>query len=381
MKENFHISSDYYDDVEGDLQKASQIYQEWAATYPQDPLPLERLGSDYLALGQYQQALEVLLEEKKLTEGSYYNYSNLATAYVALNRLKEARSTVEEAFARKLEPALGYGVLYLVDFLEANSAGMNSKVTWASGKPGVEDLFLGMQSDTEAYSGPLKAASEFSHRAASAAQRDGENEVAAIHLATAALQQAEVGNFDRAFQNAKSALDLAPSREVKTLVAVAFARAGFPDRANILGRELAKANPSNTLLNFFWLPTARAAVEVDLGHPEQALELLEPVAPYELGGRGPSALYPVYVRGQAYMRLGKPAQAAAEFQKLLDHPGCVLNFPLGALARLQLARAYALAGDSGKARTAYHAFLLLWKDADVDVPVLKQAKLEYARLE
>jgi predicted Zn-dependent protease len=175
-----------------------------------------------------------------------------------------------------------------------------------------------------------------------------------------------------------------PSRNVRILVALAHARAGSARRAQSLANELAKANPSDTLLLFYWLPTIRAAAELELKHPAQANEILQGTADYELAAPlplGPGTLYPVYVRGQAYLRLGQASRAAGEFQKFLDHPGCLVNFPLGALAHLQLGRAYALAGDKTKARAAYHDFFSLWKDADPDVPILMQAKVEYAKLD
>ncbi len=379
-KENFEISADYYDAAEGDLLKASQIYQQWARTYPQDTIPWDRLGNDYLFLGEYEQALEALLEEQKLAQSGYYNYTNLGATYISLNRLHDARNTVQDALARKMEPAPGHELLYYIDFLDGNTSGLQAYVSWAEGKPGVEDLFLGLQSDSEAYSGHRKAAWDFSQRAVAAAQRDGEKEVAATHLAMAALREAEFGNATRAAGIANSALAISSSRDVKTFVAVARARAGLLKQAEALTEELAKAYPSNTLLNFYWLPTARASAEIKLGHPEKAIDILRRVAPYELGGgTGPSA-YPAYVRGEAYLHLGQPSRAAAEFQKLLDHRGCVVNSVLGSLVHLQLGRAYALAGDRMKAQAAYKDFLTLWKDADLDIPVLKEAKAEYGKL-
>jgi serine/threonine protein kinase len=382
-RESFDIASSYYNSVAGDLQKAEEIFQLWAQTYPQDPTPHDRLGNDYLFSGQYPQALETLLEEKGLTQSGFYNYGNLVSAYLNLDRLREARLAIEEARARKLEPVSGYIYLYLIDFLEGNVSGMQADVAWATGKPGVEDVFINMQSDTEAYSGHRREAWTFSQKAVAAARRDNENEAAAIHMANAALREAEFGNSARTMETANSALALTASRDVKILAALAFARAGFAKRAQILADELAKANPSNTILNFYWLPTIRAATELDLNQPSKAIEILRGTGAYELGSPpqlGPSTLYPVYVRGQAYVRLNQARSAAAEFQKLLDHPSCVINFPLGALAHLELGRAYALAGDKTKARTAYQDFLTLWKDADPDIPILKQAKAEYAKL-
>ena len=383
-REGFYIASSYYDSVAGDLQKADEIFKLWAQTYTQDPTPPDRLGNDYLSLGQYPQALAALLDEKRLAGNGFYNYVNLVAAYLGLNRVHEARLAIEEARARKLEPVSGYSLLYMIDFLEANTSGMQAEVAWSAGKPGVEDTFLNLQSDTEAYSGHRREAWDFSQKAAAAARRDNESEVAAINMANAALREAEFGNPARAFETASSALAFAPSRNVKILAALAFARAGAAKQAQILADELAKANPSNTILNSYWLPSIRAATEVDLKHPGRAIEMLQGTGSYELGQPppiGPGTLYPVYVRGEAYLQLNQATRAAGEFQKLLDHPGCVMNFPLGALAHLELGRAHALAGDKTKARAAYEDFLKLWKNADADIPILKEAKAEYAKLQ
>ena len=382
-RESFHIASDYHDVVNGDLQKSDEVYQLWAQTYPQDRIPLDRLGNNYLFRGQYPQALEVLLEEKRIAHSDYYNYVNLAAAYVSLNRLREARLVIEEAMARNLEPAPGYGLLYLIDFLEGNSSAMQADVAWAADKPDVEDQFFDVQSDTEAYYGHRRQAWAFAQKAVAAARRDNENEVAAIHMAHAALHDAEFGNSAQALAISDSALKLVPSRHVKILAALAVARAGFAKRARILADELAKANPTDTILNTYWLPTIRAATELNLNHPAKAIEILQGTVPYELGQPnpvGPGSLYPAYVRGQAYLRLNQASSAASEFQKLLDHPGCVVNYPLGALAHLELGRAYALAGDKTKARAAYQDFFALWKDADADIPVFIAAKTEYSKL-
>jgi len=382
-RESFHIASDYYDVVKGDLQKSNEVYQLWAQTYPQDRIPLDRLGNNYLFRGQYPQALEVLLEEKRVAHNGYYNYVNLAVAYVSLNRLREARLVIQEAMARNLEPAPGYGLLYLIDFLEGNSSGMQADVAWAADKPDVEDQFFDAQSDTEAYYGHRRQAWAFAQKAVAAARRDNENEVAAIHMGHAALHDAEFGNSAQALAISDSSLKLVPSRHVKILAALAVARAGFAKRARILTDELVKANPTDTILNTYWLPTIRAATELNLNHPAQAIEILQGTAAYELGQPnpiGPGSLYPAYVRGQAYLRLKQASSAASEFQKLLNHPGCVVNYPLGALAHLELGRAYALAGDKTKARVAYQDFFALWKDADADIPVFIAAKTEYSKL-
>jgi len=280
-RERFYITSDYYDVVRADLQKADEIYQLWAQTYPQDTTPLDALGNDYLSLGRYQEALDMFLEERRLARGGFYNYANLVSAYVSLNRLSEARQEVERAQARKLEPSSGHMFLYLIDFLEADPLGMQRELAWASAKPGYEMYFLTTQSDTEAYYGHRREAWAFSQKAVEAARRDNAHEEAAVSMGNAALREAEFGDSAHALKAADSALALMPSRNVRILVALAHARAGSAKRAQSLANDLAKANPSDTLLNVFWLPIIRAAAELDLNHPAQAIEILRVTADYE----------------------------------------------------------------------------------------------------
>jgi len=383
-KEGFHIASDYHNFVTGDLQKGDDLLHLWAQTYPQDPVPLDGLGNNYLYRGQYEQALEVLLQEERLTQTGFYNYANLVSAYVNLNRLREARLAIQRAEARKLEPSNGYHYRYIIDFLEGNSRGMQQDIAWAAANPDEEDDFFNLQSDTAAYSGHRGEAFTLSQRAAEVARRKDENETAAVYVANAALREAEFGNSARAVETADSALKLASSRDVSILAALALARSGSLQRAQTLSDELARANPSNTILNFYWLPIIRAATELGLNHAARVVEILQSTSTYELGGPnplGPATLYPAYLRGQAFLRLDQADKAAIEFQKFVDHPGCLMNFPLGALAHWQLGRAYALAGDRTKARAAYQDFFSLWKDADPDIPILKQAKVEYSKLQ
>jgi eukaryotic-like serine/threonine-protein kinase len=255
---------------------------------------------------------------------------------------------------------------------------------WGSGKPGDEDLLLSAQSDTEAYYGRLTKARDFSRRAVDSAVRADSKETAAQWNVNAALHEAEVGNAADAKHDVTSALALAPGRDVKVLAALALARIGEITRAKVIVEQVEKSDASNTVLKLYWLPTIKAAIELNAGHSAQALVFLEAAAPYELGTPPPfqlGTMYPVYMRGEAYLKAGKGQQAAAEFEKLIDHRGIVLNFPLGALAHLQLGRAHAMAGDSGKARAAYQDFFNLWKDADPDIPILKEAKAEYAKLQ
>jgi len=261
---------------------------------------------------------------------------------------------------------------------------MGRQVEWAAGKPGTEDVLLSFQSDTEAYYGRLTKARDFSRRAVDAAVRADSKETAAIWQVNAALQEAEFGNAPTAKQDVTAALTLAPGRDVKMFAALALARAGEGARAKAIVEELEKSYPSQTVLKVYWLPTIKAAIELNANNAAQALVFLEAAAPYELGEPPQfqlGTIYPAYLRGQAYLAAHSGATAAAEFQKLLDHRGVVVNFVTGALARFQLARAYAMAGDTAKAKSAYQDFFSQWKDADPDIPILKEAKSEYAKLQ
>jgi hypothetical protein len=261
---------------------------------------------------------------------------------------------------------------------------MERQVAWAAGKPGTEDLLLSFQSDTDAYYGHLSKARDFSRRAVDAAVRADSKETAAIWQVNAALREAEFGNPASAKQDVAAALTLSPGRDVEMLAALALARSGETVRAKTIVGELEKSYRSQTLLKVYWLPTIEAAIELNANNAAQSLVYLEAAAPYELGDPPQfqvGTLYPAYIRGLAYLAKRNGLAAAAEFQKLLDHRGIVVNFVTGALARLGLARAYAMSGDTAKARSAYQDFLTLWKGADPDIPILKEAQAEYAKLQ
>jgi len=382
-KEKYRISSMYYQLVTGELEQASQVYELWAKTYPQDVVPPGNLGVIYTNLGQYEKALAATEESQRLAPDAI-GYSNLAGTYLALNRVDDAQKAIEDAQQHHLESDLLHGVIYQLAFLKGNAAEMERQVAWAAGKPGTEDLLLSFQSDTEAYSGRLGKARAFSRRAMDAAVRADSKESAALWQVNAALREAEFGNPAAAKQGVGAALALAPGRDVKMLAALTLARAGESARAKAIVEELQKSYPSQTMLKVYWLPAIKAAIELNTNNPTQALVFLEAAAPYELGDPPPfqvGTVYPAYVRGQAYLAAHNGNSAAAEFQKFLDHRVIVVNFPLGALAHLGLARAYAMSGDTAKSRTAYQNFFALWKDADPDIPILKEAKAEYAKLQ
>ena len=384
-RERYGISAEYYTSVTGELEKANQVYEQWAQSYPADFNPPNNMASSYAMLGQYERAAAETVEALRLNPDSAASYANLVAVYAASGRLEEAKAEYAKALAHNLEHPFLHGNRYGVAFLEGDTAEIQRQLAWAKGKPDAEDYLLSTDSDSSAYAGHLGKARELSQQAADTAKRNGQKETAAQWLVNAALREAEVGNLAEAHKRAAAALALAPTRNLQILVALALARAGDTARAQTIADGLNKRSPLNTLLNSYWLPTIRAAIELNRKRFDKAVELLQAASAYELGEPLPTAqiagtLYPVYVRGEAHLKAGRGTQAAAEFQKLIDHRSIVQNFVVGALAHLQLGRAKAMTGDRGGARKAYEDFFTLWKEADADIPILKQAKAEYAKL-
>ena len=383
-KEKLRISANYYYVVTGELEKEAQTYQLWVQSYPRDSVPHGNLGANYAALGQYEKAVAETQAAIELEPDRVTNYSNLGQAQLALNRLNDAQISFGKPAALKLDSGTLRWWMYYLAFLRGDTSGMEQQLAWSAGKPGDEDPLLSAQSDTEAYYGRLAKARDFSRRAIDSALRADSKETAALWQVNAALREAEFGNAAAAKQGVVTALGLAPGRDVKVLAALALARVGETARAKTMVEELGKSNPFNTVLKLYWLPTLKAAIDIDAGNSAQALVFLEAAAPYELGEPPPiqeGTLYPAYLRGEAYLVAHNGTAATVEFQKFLDHPGVTVNFPLSALAHVGLARAYALSGDAAKSRTAYQEFFSLWKDADPDIPILKEAKAEYAKLQ
>ncbi len=379
-REKAHISAFHYVFVTGELEKAMQTFSLAAQIYPRESTSHTNLTAIYMMFGQWEKAESEALVAQRLEPENLNHYGNLGLIHLALGHLAEAKATVGDASARKRDGATLRQVLYQAAFLEGERTEMEQQLHWSFGRPGDEDVMMALQADTEAYYGRLGAAREWSQRAVDSAVRAGSRETAAWWKALAALHEVELGNPAEAKRAATAALELAAGRELKTLAALAFARAGDTSHARALAAELAKDFPLSTLLNAYWLPVIRAAGEIDR-NPSRAVELLETVTPYELGSPPPmNSLYPIFVRGEAYLRMQRGQEAAVEFQKILGHPGIVLNCVLGALARLGLARAYQLSGDADKARAAYLDLFTVWKDADPALPVLRQARAEYARL-
>ncbi len=382
-REKVNISAIYFG-ARGEQEKAAQAYEMWALNYPREWAPHVNISLIYASMGQYDKALSESQEALRLAPGDVINYENLGSTYLNLERLDEAKATFDQALAHKLDSGGLRGGMYYLAFLREDAAQMEQQVAWAAGKPEDEGSLLSAQSDSEAYYGRLNKARGFSRRAVESAARADSKETAALWQVDAALREAEIGNRTSAKQAVASALTLSQGRDVKMLGALALARGGDAPRAKALADELEKKYPTHTMLKVYWLPTITAAIELGRGNSSQAIFYLEAAAPYELGSPPPlqvGTLYPAYLRGQAYLTAGNSIAATAEFQKLLRHRGIVNNFVLGALAHLQIGRAYALSGNKVEARAAYNDFLTLWKDADPEIPVLKQAKAEYAKLQ
>jgi tetratricopeptide (TPR) repeat protein len=383
-REKFYIASQYYSEVTGELEKGNQQYQMWIEAYPRDFTPHTNLGVNYSYLGQYDKAVEPTKEAIRLEPDEVLAYGNLGEFYMALNRLDEAKSTFDQAHARGLDdPNLRQGI-YILAFLQNDVPGMQQQLAWAAGKPGVEDVFLSTQADTEVYFGRLGKARDVARQAAELARHNDARETAALWEACQGVREAELGNTGQARQLASSAISAEPGRDTQIVSALAFARAGDVSRAQALVDKLNSAFPFSTILQDYWLPTIRAMLELDRGNGGRAVELLQPAAIYELGNPAPlqpATMYPVYVRGQAYLLAKNGAAATAEFQKMLDHRQIAWNFPLVALAHLGLARARAMSGDKAGAKTAYQDFFGIWKNADADIPVLQEAKAEYGKLQ
>ena len=380
-REKLRIIADYFR-ATGELDKEAEAYELWTAEYPRDTAPHNNLGTNYMHMGQWEKALAEFQGGLRLNPDNALLYTNLGETYLSLNRLDEAKAAFDQAFAHKLDSGILRADVYSLAFLQGNASQMEQQVTWAAGKPGDEDLLLSAQSDTEAYYGRMSKARDFSRRAVESAIRADSEETAALWQVNAAMREAELGNAVSAKEYVVGALALSSGRDVKMAAGLTLARMGDALGAKALAEELEKNYPTNTMLKLYWLPTINAAIELSKKNSSQAIVLLEAAAPYELGSTECNcALYSAYVRGQAYLLEQNGIAAAAEFQKLLDHRGIVLNSVTGSLAHLQIARAYAMMGDTVKAKASYQDFLTLWKDADPDIPILKQAKAEYAKLQ
>jgi serine/threonine protein kinase/Flp pilus assembly protein TadD len=384
--ERYSITVVYHKDVTGNIEKAMEACRLWIQAYPRTELPHDMLAGMILpVIGQYEKVVEEANEAVRLNPDVSIAYFLLGSGYIALNRLDEAKATYAQARVRKQDVPTFYIGLYQIAFLQNDAAGMARQMAKATGLPGWEDQMLALEADTVAYSGRLKDARELSRRAMDTAERAGEKDPPAMYLATSGLREAWFGNADEARRRVTLALKRSASRDVLYFAALALAYSREDARARALADDLDKSRPEDTIVQFNYLPTLRAKLALNKGNASEAIETLRTAAPYELGVSTScpfiwTPMYPVFVRGEAYLAARQGSKAAAEFQKILDHPGVVLNQPIHALAHLGLGRAYVLQGDTARAKAAYQDFLTLWKDADLDIPVLIQAKAEYMKL-
>jgi serine/threonine protein kinase len=382
-RERFYIESHYQQNTVGDLEKSREIYEEWGRAYPREEVVPTNLGVIYGLLGDYPKAFAEAQAAFKLNP-SGLNFSNLIGSFISLNRLDEARALAAEAQANKLDSGALRFTLYQLAFLKNDRAGMAEQVAWGHGKEGLDDSFLATEADTAAYGGQFRKAEDLTRQAASVAEKTDEKETAAVYLGQAGLRAALFGNSDEARKQAAGALALSNGRDVQFLAAAAFAFAGDTAKAESLATDFTKRFPKDSIVNSIYLPVIRGQIAVDRHDSAKALAFLNPELTYDLGSTGQGvvtpALYPVYVRAEAYLQANHGKEAVAEYQKMIDNRGVIINGPIGALAHLGLGRAEALEGDTAKARVAYQDFFALWKDADPDVPLLIAAKAEYAKL-
>jgi len=396
-REKLAITADYYRDVSGELNKAVQTYQEWIESYPRDYRPHGNLGIVYAQQGQYEKSVKAYRQSLRLSPDNVAAYSDLGNSLLALQQFDEARQVMQQAQARKLDDFVFHYANYALAFLRPDSQTMAIEQQWFAGQPDVENFGLSLASDTEAYAGVLGKARELTTRSVESAIRADSKETGAIWQENTALREAAFGNVAEARQAAAEGLKLVPaSQGVALEAALAFAMVGDTARAESLAQDLNKRFPLDTQMQTLWLPAVYAQLELDRKSPADALNRLQAAGPaIELGQiefvANISCVYPIYIRGEAYLAVGQGSASAAEFQKILDHSGIVWNCWTGALARLGVARANALqartsqggvdAAARARALAAYQEFLILWKDADPDIPMLKQAKAEYARLQ
>src|SRR6266567_8152809 len=375
--EKLYISTHYYDNVTGELDKSIEAYQLWKRTYPRDSIPTNNLGVAYSSMGKFDQGLEEAQETMRLDPNSAFSYGVLGGAYLGLNRLAEARAVRQKEIALNLGSTNSHRDLYMLDFLEGDTAGMQREAEWAKGKPD-EFFMLETVAEAAAFSGQLRKSREAYHQAIESAQRGKFEEGAAGIAARQGMTEDMFSNSLKAREAAQAAVAMNRSRFTLIFAGMAQSMAGDVRQATGTADELSKRFPTDAFVNSVWVPSIRGEIEINRGNPGKAIELLQAASPYEFGFF--PRMLPTYVRGQAYLRARQGKEAAAEFQKVLDHRGSCQTSPQCALAHLQLARARALSGDATGARSAYQDFFAIWKDADPDISILKEAKAEYAKL-
>jgi tetratricopeptide (TPR) repeat protein len=387
--ERFFISTMYDRQVTGNLERELQTLTLWAQTYPRD-LAAHGLLAGFATngTGRYELCLEEASKAMALDPEVVYSYYSQIRCNLFLERLDQAERAWQQATTTLQSRGRGLVLFgYHLAFLKGDRAGMDRQVAAARSSPGIEEVMTHMEALVLARAGRLEPAARMSGRAVDVARRAGHQEAAAMYEAAPAVWNAFFGNAPAARQHAAAALALSRGRDAQYAAAVALALAGDLTQSQSLAVDLEKRYPEDTSVQSSYLPTLRALFSLHAGQPSQAIEQLQAARPYEFADPAINflaffgGLYPVYMRGEAYLAAHEGAEAAAEFQKILDHRGLVLGDPMGARARLEMGRAWALAGDRAKARAAYDDFLALWKDADPDIPIFRQARAEYAKLQ
>jgi DNA-binding winged helix-turn-helix (wHTH) protein/predicted Zn-dependent protease/TolB-like protein len=379
--ERLRITGSYHLNVTGQLDEAIRAFDMWARDYPHDAPPFNNQGFAHLMLGQLDEALQKTTTAGHLEPTSSPLAGNLAQIQLAVNQFDEARKTATAALQYNPDLFSIRLAIFQEAFLRGDTAAMQEQLAWAENHPGDGDWVINSKGDSEAYYGRLKSATSYFDRAISSAKKLDNSEMAATWQAKVALIEAEFGNLSEARRYAAAALATKRGRDVRAYVALALARVGDEAQAKKLTEELSKEFPQNTLLQKYWLPTTKAAIELHAGKPTEALRTLEEVEPMDLSLSYPldyGTMYSAHLRGLVYLKLSKGKEAAAEFKKIVDHRGLVINFAPASMANLELARAYELSGEKEKSRTAYNDFLALWKNADADIPVLQQVKSEFS---
>ena len=377
--EKLYIETHYYSIVTGESDKELEALELWRRTYPRDSIPANNLAVGYGAMGKWEQALEVAQANMQLAPDSSFSYNALGVAYLGLNRLAESKAIREEEVRKRIDSIVAHSDLYMLAFLEGDAAGMQRQVEWAKGGHG-EYVMAETVADAAAAAGKMGAARAGYQRAIDLARQGKLEEIAARILAREADFEAAMGNSKTARDDAATALSSSRGRGTLVYAGSALSQAGDAREAEAAAQEVVREHPTDTFINAAYVPAIRAAIAINQGNPEKAIELLQATTPYEFGFA--TGVQSNYLRGLAYLKLNQGKEAANEFQKILDHPGiCIFSLPTCRLARLQLGRARAEVGDAGGARTAYQDFFALWKDADPDVPILKEAKAEYTKLQ
>jgi tetratricopeptide (TPR) repeat protein len=375
--ERIYIEDHFYT-ATGDLEKNKEVLELGIKAYPNNYSAYGNLSLLYnLYYGQYEKAVGPGNECARLAPGAPFGYFHAALAYMALNRLDETRALLQKAADAKADNLFMHGLAYEVAYLSGDSDAMQRQFKWAEGKPS-EFYMLNIAAVVAASHGQMKKMEDLASRSTQISDRYDFKDATAGTLAGTALVEAAMGNAAKAREMAASSAALAKARTNLAGVAVALAMTGDLAHAEAITRDLGQRFPSDTMLHQVTIPEVQALGALNRKAPEQAITALQAAAPYEYGVV--AGMYPVYIRGQAYLQAKKGAEAAAEFQKIVDRPGIVPEDPIHSLAKLQLGRAYAMAGDTAKARAAYQDFLALWKDADEDLPLLKEAKAEYGKV-